>query len=108
MLIEHSKDIGIVPDTYLERISIGGGDRSGEQKVKKRRSGSLSRALANGINVVKKKIIRRDSTDFLNDPRVLSELNEISVTPCIAKANKKRKVIEIVPASEMGFSAKKK
>ncbi|KFB48489.1 AGAP013292-PA-like protein [Anopheles sinensis] len=108
LLIEHSHEIGRIPETILRQLKddtssnqsvlvVGGGDK----KKKKRRSGSLTR-MFNGF----KKIVgaigsseNLDKTDEIgeNDPTLPVG------TPCLSKSAKKRKVTEGI-----AFSAKKK
>ncbi|XP_052869805.1 uncharacterized protein LOC128275367 [Anopheles cruzii] len=109
LLIEHSQQIGLVPDTILrqlkdESVSHGAINASvNDRKKKKRRSGSLTR-MFNGFRKIVGAIgssENLDKTDELEeqDPT----LPAVPSTPCLSKSAKKRKVTDGMP-----FSVKKK
>ncbi|XP_058055574.1 uncharacterized protein LOC131206984 [Anopheles bellator] len=109
LLIEHSQQIGLVPDTILRQLkdeNVNNGTINAsvnDRKKKKRRSGSLTR-MFNGFRKIVGAIgssENLDKTDELEeqDPTLSAVLS----TPCLSKSAKKRKVTDGMP-----FSVKKK
>uniref|UniRef100_A0A182JZJ2 Rho-GAP domain-containing protein n=1 Tax=Anopheles christyi TaxID=43041 RepID=A0A182JZJ2_9DIPT len=107
MLIEHSQQIGLVPDTILSQLKDDTSNSSTlisnvtDKKKKKRRSGSLTR-MFNGF---KKMVSAIGSSENLDktDEKCENDPTLTIGTPCLSKSAKKRKVTE-----GNAFSAKKK
>ncbi|XP_065080869.1 rho GTPase-activating protein 11A-like [Ochlerotatus camptorhynchus] len=112
LLIEHSHQIGIVPETILEKLNDSislirqTGDTTGnttDKKKKKRRSGSLTR-MFHGLRKIVGAIGSSESLDktdeYLDKDATVAAT---AATPCLNKSSKKRKVADGMP-----FSAKKK
>lgn len=119
ILIEHSKDIGVLPQPLIDQLSVQlaaprAKDGKAATKSKKRRSSSMTRFCVNGLKKIVNNVGRRDSVDNnLNagsTPAVAPtaiDLNHMSQTPLLTA--KKRKHVEIAQVADtMGFSAKKR
>lgn len=115
LLIENSKDIGMVPQPMIDQLATAALKPSQEQKAKtkKRRSSSVTRFCVNGLKKIVNNV-RRESVDNNLDGApsggkgpALGDINYLSQTPLLT--TKKRKHIEIANiADTIGFSAKKK
>ncbi|XP_055586231.1 uncharacterized protein LOC129738931 [Uranotaenia lowii] len=115
LLIENSHEIGVVPDTILEKLnesnytmmriqSVDTGSttvNTTDKKKKKRRSGSLTR-MFHGLRKIVGAIGSSESLDKTDD-FLDKESTTSGTTPCLNKSSKKRKVTDGMP-----FSAKKK
>jgi hypothetical protein len=111
LLIEHSSQIGIVPDRLIKKmeqsLSVTPNQtlqlhltNTEKKKKKGRRSGSLTRVMQ-GLKKALNGYI--GSSESLDKSRELT-IDEHSQTPCITKSSKKRKITENLTS----FSAKKK
>ncbi|XP_040161239.1 uncharacterized protein LOC120898865 [Anopheles arabiensis] len=108
LLIEHSQQIGLIPEAILGQLKDDIGSNASmlmsnvtDKKKKKRRSGSLTR-MFNGF---KKMVSAIGSSENLDktDEKCEHDPTLTIGTPCLSKSAKKRKVTE-----GNAFSAKKK
>lgn len=108
LLIEHSQQIGLIPEAILGQLKDDIGSNASmlmsnvtDKKKKKRRSGSLTR-MFNGF---KKMVSAIGSSENLDktDEKCENDPTLTIGTPCLSKSAKKRKVTE-----GNAFSAKKK
>ncbi|XP_062536550.1 uncharacterized protein LOC134205365 isoform X2 [Armigeres subalbatus] len=112
LLIENSHQIGVIPETILERLNesislirqttADSTANTTDKKKKKRRSGSLTR-MFHGLKKIVGAIGSSESLDKTDEFIEKDSSLAAVATPCLNKSSKKRKVTDGMP-----FSAKKK
>uniref|UniRef100_A0A182PAG8 Rho-GAP domain-containing protein n=1 Tax=Anopheles epiroticus TaxID=199890 RepID=A0A182PAG8_9DIPT len=108
LLIEHSQQIGLIPESILGQLRDDTSNISvllsnaTDKKKKKRRSGSLTR-MFNGFKKMVSAIGSSENLDKTDEKPTEHDPSLTIGTPCLSKSAKKRKVAE-----GNAFSAKKK